>query len=54
MIGWHGSRDRGAHLWLVASPAMLQYGEMLARAGAVVEWVQAGDMDCVLKSQLVR
>ena len=33
---------------------MLQYGEMLARAGAVVEWVEAGDMDCVLKSQLVR
>eukprot|EP00090_Calanus_glacialis_P028351 TRINITY_DN4555_c0_g1_i3.p1 TRINITY_DN4555_c0_g1~~TRINITY_DN4555_c0_g1_i3.p1 ORF type:complete len:344 (-),score=94.51 TRINITY_DN4555_c0_g1_i3:59-1090(-) len=33
---------------------MTAYGEMLERAGAVVEWLEAGDMDCVLKSQLVR
>jgi len=33
---------------------MKAYGEMLERAGAVVEWLKAGDMDCVLKSQLVR
>ena len=33
---------------------MKYYGEMLERTGAVVEWIPAGDMDCVLKSQLVR
>merc|ERR1711892_65480 len=33
---------------------MKAYGEMLERAGAVVEWLEAGEMDCVLKSQLVR
>ena len=33
---------------------MEAYGEMLQRAGAVVEWIKADGMDCVLKSQLVR
>ena len=33
---------------------MKYYGEMLERTGAVVEWIPAGDMECVLKSQLVR
>ena len=33
---------------------MKYYGEMLERTGAVVEWLPAGDMDCVLKSQLIR
>merc|ERR1711892_658302 len=33
---------------------MKGYGEMLESAGAVVEWLEAGEMDCVLKSQLVR
>ena len=33
---------------------MAAYGSMLERAGAVVEWVRAGEMDCVLKSQLIR
>ena len=36
------------------SDFMRVYGEMLERTGAVVEWIPAGDMDCVLKSQLVR
>ena len=36
------------------SDFMRYYGAMLERAGAVVEWLPAGDMDCVLKSQLVR
>ena len=36
------------------SQFMKVYGEMLERTGAVVEWVPAGGMDCVLKSQLVR
>ena len=33
---------------------MNAYAKMLERAGAVVEWIKAGEMDCVLKSQLVR
>ena len=33
---------------------MEAYGEMLERAGAVVEWIKADGMDCVLKAQLVR
>ena len=33
---------------------MKYYGEKLERTGAVVEWLPAGDMDCVLKSQLIR
>ena len=36
------------------SDFMRYYGSMLERAGAVVEWLPAGGMDCVLKSQLVR
>ena len=36
------------------SDFMRYYGSMLERAGAVVEWLPAGDLDCVLKSQLVR
>ena len=36
------------------SSFMLVYGAMLERTGAVVEWIPAGDMDCVTKSQLVR
>ena len=36
------------------SDFMRYYGSMLERAGAVVEWLPAGDMDCVLMSQLVR
>merc|ERR1712218_124068 len=36
------------------SATMVAYGSMLERAGAVVEWVEAGEMDCVLKSQLIR
>ena len=35
-------------------PPMEAYAETLRSAGAVVEWVRAGGMDCVLKSQLVR
>ena len=33
---------------------MALYQKMLESAGAVVEWVKSGDMDCVLKSQLIR
>ena len=33
---------------------MEAYAETLRAAGAVVEWIPAGGMDCVLKSQLVR
>ena len=33
---------------------MRQYGVMLEKAGALVEWLPAGAMDCVLMSQLVR
>ena len=33
---------------------MEAYAETLRAVGAVVEWVRAGGMDCVLKSQLVR
>ena len=33
---------------------MRVYGQMLERAGALVEWIPAGNMDCVTKSQLVR
>ena len=34
---------------------MRSYGAMLERAGAVVvEWIPAGKMSCVTKSQLVR
>ena len=33
---------------------MEAYADTLRSAGAVVEWVRAGGMDCVLKSQLVR
>jgi hypothetical protein len=35
-------------------PPMEAYADTLRSAGAVVEWVRSGDMDCVLKSQLVR
>ena len=35
-------------------PPMEAYAETLRAAGAAVEWVRAGGMDCVLKSQLVR
>ena len=45
---------RIVHTEPALSSFMRVYGEMLERAGAVVEWVPAGDMDCVLKSQLVR
>ncbi len=33
---------------------MRMYAKTLEAAGAVVEWVPTGGMDCVLKSQLVR
>ena len=33
---------------------MEAYAETLRSAGAIVEWVRADGMDCVLKSQLVR
>ena len=33
---------------------MRAYSSVLERAGALVEWVEAGAMDCVLKSQLIR
>ena len=33
---------------------MLEYGDKLKKTGAVVEWVKAEGMDCVLKSQLIR
>ena len=33
---------------------MRSYGAMLARTGAVVEWIPAGNMSCVTMSQLVR
>jgi len=33
---------------------MKLYGDMLERTGAVVEWVPSGNMDCVLKSQMIR
>ena len=33
---------------------MRHYGSVLERAGAVVEWLPAGSLDCVLMSQLVR
>ena len=33
---------------------MASYGAMLERAGAVVEWIPAGNMSCVTMSQLVR
>ena len=36
------------------SSFMRLYGEMLERTGATVEWIPAGNMDCVTKSQLVR
>ena len=36
------------------SSFMRLYGEMLERTGALVEWIPAGNMDCVTKSQLVR
>ena len=36
------------------SSFMRVYGQMLERAGALVEWIPAGNMDCVTKSQLVR
>ena len=35
-------------------PMMEEYGAMLERTGATVDWVQAGKMDCVTASQLVR
>ena len=34
--------------------AMRHYGSVLERAGAVVEWLPAGSLDCVLMAQLVR
>ena len=36
------------------SSFMRVYSEMLERTGALVEWIPAGNMDCVTKSQLVR
>ena len=36
------------------SDKMRGYGAMLERAGAVVEWIPAGNMSCVTMSQLVR
>ena len=36
------------------SSVMQKYGRTLERAGALVEWIPAGNMDCVTKSQLVR
>ena len=33
---------------------MIEYGERLKKTGAVVDWIPAGNMDCVLKSQLIR
>ena len=33
---------------------MRGYGAMLERAGAVVEWIPAGNMSCVTMSQIVR
>ena len=33
---------------------MKKYKAMLERAGAVVEWIPAGNLSCVTKSQLVR
>ena len=35
-------------------PMMKEYAAMLERTGAVVDWVPAGQMDCVRASQLVR
>ena len=35
-------------------PMMKEYAAMLERSGAVVDWVPAGQMDCVRASQLVR
>ena len=35
-------------------PMMREYGSMLERTGATVEWVPAGQMNCVTASQLVR
>ena len=34
--------------------AMRGYGRVLERTGALVEWLPAGDLDCVLMAQLVR
>ena len=34
--------------------AMRRYGSVLERAGALVEWLPAGALDCVLMAQLVR
>ena len=34
--------------------AMRHYGSVLERTGAVVEWLPAGQLDCVLMAQLVR
>ena len=36
------------------NPMMREYGSMLERTGATVDWVPAGKMDCVTASQLVR
>jgi len=36
------------------SSMMTEYGRMLERAGAVVQFRPAGGMDCVLKAQLIR
>ena len=36
------------------SSLMRLYGDKLERTGALVEWIPAGNMDCVTKSQLVR
>jgi len=45
---------RIVHTFRDMNPEMKRYGEMLESAGAIVEWVPAGGMDCVLKSQLIR
>ena len=36
------------------SEEMRNYAAILERAGALVDWVPAGNMSCVTKSQLVR
>ena len=36
------------------SSFMTVYAAMLENTGAVVEWIPAGNMSCVLKSQLIR